>query len=127
MKIDLRKAYRMVSWEFLEEVLQGYGFPRPFVQLVMCCVTTPSYTVKVNGKRYGYFQGERGLRQGDPISPMLFVLVIDYLTKGLGKMSELPDFYFHPMCKITKLTHLIFTDDLMLFCKGEVASISRIM
>ncbi|XP_019244454.1 PREDICTED: uncharacterized protein LOC109224322 [Nicotiana attenuata] len=52
---------------------------------------------------------------------------MDYLTRGLGKMSELPDSHFHPMCKAIKLTHLIFADDLMLFCKGDVASINRMM
>lgn len=111
----------------MKEVLIGYGFPAPFVQLVMCCVTTPSYAVKVNEKGSGYFQGQRGLRQGAPMSPLLFVLVMDYLTRGLGKMSELPDFHFHPMCKATKLAYLIFGDDLMLFCKGDVASINRMM
>lgn len=62
MTIDLKKAYDMVRWEFLEEVLRGYGFPMPFIQLIMVCVTTTTFTVKVNGAGYGYFEGKRGLR-----------------------------------------------------------------
>lgn len=117
MKIDLKKAYDMISWDFLYEALQGYGFPEPFIQIVMRCVTSTKFTVKVNGEGHGYFQGRRGLRQGDPMSPLLFVLVMEYLTRLLGKMSEVHDFKFHPMCKASKLTHLIFADDLMIFCK----------
>lgn len=53
----------------LEEMLQGYGFPPKFVQMIMICVTTTSYTIKVNGEGYSFFQGRRGLRQGDPFHP----------------------------------------------------------
>ncbi|XP_019241963.1 PREDICTED: uncharacterized protein LOC109221998 [Nicotiana attenuata] len=49
MKIDLKKAYDMVRWEFREEVLKGYGIPMPFIQLIMVCVTITTFTVKVNG------------------------------------------------------------------------------
>ncbi|XP_060195483.1 uncharacterized protein LOC132624775 [Lycium barbarum] len=53
MKIDLRKAYDMIRWDFIEEALKGYGFPTPFVQLIMICVTSTRFTVKVNGEGYG--------------------------------------------------------------------------
>ncbi|XP_075091713.1 uncharacterized protein LOC142171895 [Nicotiana tabacum] len=66
MKINLRKAYDMVNWEFLEEVLKGFGFPIKFIQLVMMYVTSPKSPVNVNGENHGYFEGKRGLRQGRP-------------------------------------------------------------
>ncbi|XP_059294807.1 uncharacterized protein LOC132047845 [Lycium ferocissimum] len=108
MKIDLRKAYDMVSWEFLEEALTGFGFPDKFIQWIMICVSTTKFSVKISGERHGYFAGKRGLR-------------------CLKTMSNLPDFRFHPMCKSLQLTHLIFADDLMIFCKGNVSSVSRAM
>lgn len=127
VKIDLRKAYDMVSWEFVEEALQGYGFPVRFVQMIMTCVSSPKYTVKVNGDGYGIFAGKRGFKQGDPMFPLLFVLVMEYLSRTLKRMSNLPDFHFHPMCKKLKLTHLVFADDLMIFCKGDIQSVARVM
>nr|XP_009600178.1 uncharacterized protein LOC104095699 [Nicotiana tomentosiformis] len=117
----------MVSWKFIGEALTGYGFPETFIQLVMTCVTTTKFTVKVNGESVGYFEGRRGLKQGDPISPLLFVLVMEYLSRTLKKMSELPDFTYHPMCKDLKLTHLIFADGLMILCKGDIKFIARVM
>lgn len=68
MKIDLWKAYDMVSWKFVEEVLKGYGFPQSFVQMVMMCISSTRLSVKVNGDGHGYFQGKKDLRQGDIIS-----------------------------------------------------------
>lgn len=67
------------------------------------------------------------MKQGDPMSPLLFVLVMEYLSRTLKSISELPDFRFHPMCKATKLNHLIFADDLMVFCKADMQYISMVM
>ncbi|XP_060182554.1 uncharacterized protein LOC132612270 [Lycium barbarum] len=100
MKIDPRKAYDMVEWGFIEEMLKGYGFLDKFTKLIMTCVTTSRFSVKVNGEGWGYFEGKGGLRQGDPLSPLLFVMVMEYLTRVLHKMEELPDFRYHPMCKV---------------------------
>lgn len=127
MKIDMRKAYDMVNWEFLEEVLIGYGFPIKFTELIMACVTSTKFSISVNGESHGFFEGKGGLRQGDPVSPLLFVLVIEYLSRTLGCMSALPNFKFHPMCKHLKLTHLVFADDPMVFCKGETGSVNRVL
>lgn len=93
----------------------------------MRCVTTTKFTVNVNEEGHGYFAGARGLRQGDPVSPLLFVIVMKYLSNVLKTMSMLPDFKLHPMCKPLKLTHLIFADDLMVFCKGDDRSVNRIV
>lgn len=108
MKIDLKKAYDMVSWEFLEEALEGYGFPQKIHQMDHDMGVNSQITVKINGEGYGYFEGKRGLRQGDPVSPLLFVLVMEYLSRLLKSMLYLPDFRFHPMCKDIRLNHLVF-------------------
>lgn len=71
-------------WEFVEEPLMGYGFPT--------CVTSPVFTVKINGEGHGFFAGKRGLKQGDLTSPLLFVLVMEYLSRTLKCMGELSEF-----------------------------------
>lgn len=66
MKIDLRKKYDMVSWEFVEQALHGYDFPTSFIKLITVWVTSTKLSVKINGEEHDYFDGRRGLRQGDP-------------------------------------------------------------
>lgn len=57
----------MIHWEFIREMLEGYGFPPKFCMLIMACITKTSFSVKVNGEGQGFFERKRGLRQGDPI------------------------------------------------------------
>lgn len=92
MKIDLRNTYDMICWEFIEEVLRRFDFPESFIKLVMTCVITTKFSVKVNGEGHGFFEGKGGLRKGDPMSPLLFIIVMEYLSRVLNKMSMLPDF-----------------------------------
>lgn len=117
MNVDLRKAYDMISWEFLVEVLKGYRFHERFIVLLIIYVTTPKYIVQINGEGHGFLHGKRGLKQGDPISLLLFILVMKYLSRNFKYMSRLPEFKFHPICKGVELTHLIFVDDLMIFVR----------
>lgn len=100
MNIDLRKTYDTVSLEFIQEAQLGHGFPISFIKLVMTCVTFPMLNIKVNGEGHEFLERKRGLRQGE------FVKV--------------PRVY---KC----ITHLIFVDYLMIFCKNSLSSVSRIM
>ncbi|XP_074305789.1 uncharacterized protein LOC141641010 [Silene latifolia] len=118
-KIDLQKAYDTVEWGFVEQLFQKMGFPEDFTHRVMTCVKSTSFSLCLNGSSFGYFKGKRGLKQGDPISPLIFTMCMEYLTRMINFATDRWPFQYHPLCKGIKLNHLIFADDLLMFCKGN--------
>lgn len=92
----------------------------------MECISSASFLVLINGVPEGYFNGKRGLREGDPISPYIFVLCMEILSRKLSDMAKNPRFSFHPKCKAVGLVHLAFADDLLIFCKGDIESVSMV-
>ncbi|XP_056697358.1 uncharacterized protein [Spinacia oleracea] len=127
LKIDLKKAYDSIEWPFLISVMDALGFPHRFVQWVYTCISTVSYSVLINGKPCTPFKAKKGLRQGDPLSPFLFAIGMEYLSRHLHQLQTKPDFNFHPRCAKLALTHLMFADDLLLFCRADLISIDMML
>ncbi|KAA0026071.1 uncharacterized protein E6C27_scaffold581G00620 [Cucumis melo var. makuwa] len=90
-------------------------------ELIRACVTSPMFPIMINGSLEGFFHGRKGVRQGDPLSPFLFVMVMEVLSRMLNKIPQ--SFQFHHRCEKVKLTHLTFADDLMIFCAADELSI----
>ncbi|XP_013725242.1 uncharacterized protein LOC106429043 [Brassica napus] len=123
MKIDISKAFDSVQWSFVLRSLAALGVPEKFIHWIKLCITTPSFSVQVNGELAGYFQSKRGLRQGCSLSPYLFVLCMNVLSHKIDKAAKEGKFKYHPRCKLLSLTHLCFADDLMVFVEGTKESV----
>ncbi|GJV92055.1 putative RNA-directed DNA polymerase, eukaryota, reverse transcriptase zinc-binding domain protein [Tanacetum coccineum] len=127
-KVDIQKAYDTVDWKFLDYILRCYGFHHKMVKWIMTCVTTASFSICINGDIHGFFKGKRGLRQGDPLSPYLFTLVMEVLTLIIKRRVRLSDsFRYHNRCEDLQLVNVCFADDLFIFTRGDVDSARLIM
>ncbi|MCH79708.1 ribonuclease H protein, partial [Trifolium medium] len=125
IKTDMAKAYDRVEWDFLEATLTVMGFPETMVQTIMKCVTTVTFSILINGHPSMEFQPQRGLRQGDPLSPYLFIICADVLS---GLITRAQNNHSIHGVKIAlgapEISHLLFADDSLMFCRASTDEVS---
>lgn len=127
VKIDLSKAYDRIEWKFVEAIMRKMGFNDRWVSLLVHCLTSVRYKVLQGGSEIGPIVPSRGIRQGDPISPYLFIichegftaLINDYMRRG----------WLHG-CRVANgaptISHMLFADDSYLYCKATVGEAERV-
>lgn len=124
LKLDLEKAYDRIRWDFLEDTLQAVGLSENWIRWIMDCVTGSSMTLLWNGEKSTAFKPQRGLRQGDPLSPYLFVLCLERLCHLIDKAVVRKE--WKPICLSRggpQLSHICFADDIILFAEASVAQV----
>ncbi|KAG7578379.1 Reverse transcriptase domain [Arabidopsis thaliana x Arabidopsis arenosa] len=126
LKVDLRKAFDSVRWDFVLATLKGLKIPETYIGWIKECVCTPSFSVSINGKSEGFFKSKRGLRQGDPLSPYLFVLAMEVFSKLIQSRFASGYIAYHPKTENLEISHLMFADDVMIFFDGSGSSLHGI-
>lgn len=121
IKINLEKAYDRHRWDFIKYTLEDIRIPLNIVNLIWCCISSPTMRLLWNGEALDEFSSSRGIRQGNPISPYLFVLCLERLIHSIeaevNSRTWLPiklSIHFPP------IYHLAFADDLLLFAEASV-------
>ena len=128
VKTDMSKAYDRVKWSFMEALLLKLGFEQQWVDRVMKCITSVSYQVLINGEAKGNIKPSRGLRQGDPLSPFLFILCTEVLISHIRNAeatSALTGIKIARECP--PISHLLFADDSLFFCKADKPQCEELM
>ena len=119
-KLDIEKAYDHVNWNFLLYMLRRCGFSEKWRQWVYTCISTARFSILVNGSAHGFFSSSRGLRQGDPLSPLLFLLIMEALSRMLKRavdMGYISSFMVGKHNGIElMISHLLFADDTLILC-----------
>ena len=122
-KLDIEKAYDHVNWECLFYIMDRMGFGSRWIRWMWACTSTVRFSVLVNGSPTGFFDSSRGLRQGDPLSPMLFLLIMEVLSRMLKMTAEEGLIKGFHASKATVpgvcILHLLFADDTILFCDAD--------
>jgi hypothetical protein len=121
VKLDMHKAYDRVEWSFLDRMLIRLGFDRGFVDLLMACVNSVKYRVRYNDQETEEFIPTRGLRQGDPLSPYLFLICAEGLSSALAHREEVRDIEGVRVCRnAPSVSHLLFADDSLILMKANM-------
>ncbi|KAA0040707.1 LINE-1 retrotransposable element ORF2 protein [Cucumis melo var. makuwa] len=86
LKLDIEKAFDKVRWEFIDYMLKVKNYPSKWRSWINACISNVQYSILINGRPKGRIIPNRGLRQGDPISPFIFVIAMDYLSRLLTQL-----------------------------------------
>jgi hypothetical protein len=120
VKLDMMKAYDRVEWGFLESMMTKLGFSRRWIDMIMICVTSVKFSIRLNNGGSDVFSPSRGLRQGDPLSPYLFLFCVEGFSALLNRA--------HQDMRIRgvefgrdgpHITHLLFADDSIVFLEAD--------
>ena len=122
LKLNMSKAYDRVEWECLDKIMKKLGFDGKWRGLIMKCVTTVTYAIRINGSPRGHIVPTRGILQGDPLSPYPFLLCAEGLSALIKHFVAAGNLEGIAICRGgPKLSHLFFADYSLIFCKASLS------
>ncbi|KAK6780041.1 hypothetical protein RDI58_022225 [Solanum bulbocastanum] len=128
IKLDMAKAYDRVSWSYICLILRKMGFDETLIDMIWRIMANNWYSIIINGKRHGFFHSTRGLKQGDPLSPALFILGAEMLSRSLNHLYHNPHYHgFYMDERGPQINHLGFADDIIIFTSRRRQSLKLIM
>jgi hypothetical protein len=127
LKIDITKAFDTMEWSFILQVLKQFGFNVTFCNWIAVILKSAFLSISINGESHGYFNCIRGVRQGDPLSPLLFCIAEDVLSRSLTNLVQEGKLNLIKGTRNFNVpSHSFYADDLMIYCKGNISSIHAI-
>ena len=128
IKTDMSKAYDRMDWLFIEAVMRKMGFSEIWIDWIMRCITSVNYKVLMNGEPRGNIVPGRGLRQGDPLSPFMFILCTEALVSLLNQAENQGKITGMRVARASPpISHILFADDSLFFCKEEPRECEEVM
>lgn len=128
LMMDMSKAYDRIEWKFLEVMLRKMGFSEKWIHLMICCVRKVTYNIVHGDTNIAHFFPSRGLRQGDPLSPYLFILCAEGLSALIQKYESSQWIKGINICrKAPTISHMFFVDDSYLYCRVTTNEAKRIL
>ena len=127
LKMDMEKAYDRMEWSFLLKIMEILGFNAQWISLIRECISSPSFSILINASPHGFFSSFRGLRQGDPLSPFLFIIGVEALSRVLNKSKAEGFFKGFPLARqCPRVSHLLFANDLIIFSRATMEDVSAV-
>lgn len=128
IKIDIKKAFDSIAWDFIETMLTNYNFPLTLKNLIMSCIKNTTYTPIINGKKTQSFTPSKRIRQGDPIFPYIFILGMELISHLINKEIISKNWIPFTFKNIPpQISQLLFAYDILLFAKANQKNLHSIL
>ncbi|GJS06705.1 RNA-directed DNA polymerase, eukaryota, reverse transcriptase zinc-binding domain protein [Tanacetum coccineum] len=126
-KVDFEKAFDSVRWDYLDDILRRFGFGEKWCSWIQSCLRSSRGSVIVNGSPTEEFQFHKGLKQGDPLSPFLFILVMETLHISFQRIVDAGMFKGIMLSPSLQLSHLFYADDVIFMGQWNESNLDTIV
>nr|GEW37184.1 RNA-directed DNA polymerase, eukaryota, reverse transcriptase zinc-binding domain protein [Tanacetum cinerariifolium] len=129
-KVDFEKAYDSVRWDFLDDVLKKFGFGNKWCAWIQSCLRSSRGSIIINGSPVIEFQFFKGIKQGDPLPPFLFILIMENLHLSFQRVVDVGMFKGINLSPLVNLSHIFYADDAVFvgqWCDGNINTLVHVL